>query len=148
MKSRLALLPVTALALVLGGAAVAPGAFAQAAPAAAPAGPMRHGRDGAHIEGHIAFLKAELRITPAQEALFAKVADAMRADVADITAQRAKWDGRPPTAVQELEARAGFAAERAKSEERFLGVFRPLYEALSAEQKLTADDLMARGRGY
>ena len=36
-----------------------------------------------HVEGRIAFLKAEIKITPAQEAAFDKVAQAMRDNAAD-----------------------------------------------------------------
>jgi hypothetical protein len=44
--------------------------------------------------------------------------------------------------VQVLELRANYAALRAKSEDRFLTVFRPLYERLSAEQKQLVDELL------
>lgn len=39
---------------------------------------------GAHVEGHIAFLKAELGITSAQETLWSPVAAAMREDVRNL----------------------------------------------------------------
>ena len=101
-------------------------------------------REGDHIEGHIAFLKAELSITPAQEALWEKVTAAMRADVAEYQTAVQQYSGRTsaePTAIQDLMERATFTALRAQSERRFLDAFRPLYESLSASQKQAADDL-------
>jgi hypothetical protein len=118
-------------------------AMAQASQSAVP----HELRFGAHIEGHIAFLKAELNITPAQETLWSKVAEAMRADVADFDQLKpqtfAKMQ-RPPTALQHLEERAAYTALRAKGEQRFLEAFRPLYEQLSDAQKLIADELLGQ----
>ena len=102
-----------------------------------------------HVEGHIAFLKAELAITDAEAPLWDKVAAAMREDVAQMTAAMAQAspDGQPPqTALAYLETRARLAALRAEGEARFLAAFRPLYEALSAAQRKSADELLAHGR--
>jgi hypothetical protein len=104
---------------------------------------------GPHVEGHIAFLKAELAITDAQAPLLDKVAAAMREDVAQMTAAmaQASADGQAPqTALAYLETRARFAALRAEGEARFLAAFRPLYGALSPAQRKTADELLAQGR--
>lgn len=124
------------------------GALAAAAPVAAQAqqtqaGPAAAWREhGAHVEGHIAFLKAELGIAPAQEPLWAAVAAAMRQDVAELEQARKAQPATPPNAVQRLERRAAIAALRAKGEQRFLDAFRPLYAALSEAQKRTADELI------
>src|ERR1035437_8143179 len=66
---------------VAGGTALLPAPLAMGQNS--PNAPAHERHFGGHIEGHIAFLKAELNITPAQEALWNKVAAAMRADVAD-----------------------------------------------------------------
>jgi hypothetical protein len=103
-----------------------------------------HHNEASHIEGHIAFLKTELGITPAQEALWNPVAAAMRADVKEFEVavqQMASYRTAPPTAVNDLEGRATFSSLRATSERRFLDAFRPLYESLSPEQKQAADNL-------
>jgi hypothetical protein len=109
--------------------------------------PARPFVQASHIEGHIAFLKAELKIAPAQEALFEKVAAAMREDVADFRKMREQPAAAPRTAVDALEQRARLADLRGKAENRFLAAFRPLYDSLSPDQKQTADGLMASGPG-
>jgi len=100
---------------------------------------------GAHVEGHIAFLKAELGITPAQEDLWNTVAEAMREDVRTLNAAEdnaARQMHGPENAVQYLHNRAMFAQLRAEGEQRFLTAFQPLYSQLSAEQKRMADELL------
>lgn len=140
----LALLP----AVAVGVTGMAPKhAAAQGMPGGPPAGQAYRPPHSSHIEGHIAFLKTELKITPAQEALFAKVADAMREDVKEFGQARQQAVANfhmPPTAVQILEMRANLATLRAKTEDRFLAAFRPLYQSLSADQKQVADEMMAR----
>lgn len=110
--------------------------------------PPRERHFGKYIEGHIAFLKAELRITPDQEALWNKVAEVMRADTAEFDQFRRQHPepSTKPTALQHLEERAAFTALRAKGEQRFLEAFRPLYERLSDAQKQAADDLLGQRR--
>ena len=122
-----------------------PSAIAQVAQNDAP----RQYEFGRYIEGHIAFLKAELHIRPDQEAAWSKVADAMLADVAEydqFRQQHASDSARKPTAIQHLEERAAHAALRAKGEQRFLDAFRPFYGQLSDAQKQTADELLGHRR--
>ncbi len=109
------------------------------------AGESKMERRANHIEGHIAFVKAEIMITPAQEAAWDKVADAMRADVKDYEALDAKIPDTDaePSAPDSLNERLQFAQLRADGEKRFLGVFKPLYDSLSPQQKQAADDLFA-----
>ena len=52
----------------------------------------------------------------------------------------------PQTALPYLETRARLAALRAEGEACFLAAFRPLYEALSADQRKTADELLTQRR--
>lgn len=106
-------------------------------------------RVGEHIEGHIAFLNVELKITPAQKALWDRVAAVMRADVADFDRLPAQVLARvqaQPTALQHLEERVQYTAPRAKSEQRFLDAFRPLYDQLSVSQRRIADELLGQRR--
>ena len=115
-----------------------------------PARPARPQRERAsHIEGRIAFLKAELKITPAQEAQFDKLAQALRQNATE--SRRAfeqmrppadRSQRQPPTAMQRLERVAQFSAMRAQQTDRVLAAFRPLYDSLSPDQKKAADDLM------
>lgn len=162
MTTRNPVLPALALAALLAGAAglgalPATPAAAQtnAAPQAAPAQPERHhGTHARHTEGRIAFLKAELKITPAQEPQFDQVAKAMRENAAAMGQafeQMRAQHGQAHNAVDRLEMRSRFAALRAQASQRFLDAFKPLYAGLSAEQKKTADELLAghfhHGRG-
>ncbi len=99
-----------------------------------------------HIEGHIAFLKAELNITPAQEAEWDKVAEAMRKDVSESRAAYqhfASASSNQTSAIDSLNERTYYAELRAQGERRFLEAFKPLYGKLSAEQKHAADELFA-----
>jgi hypothetical protein len=99
---------------------------------------------GPHVEGHIAFLHAELDITPAQEKLWTPVAEAMRQDVKAMEEARSHIAGTDgdENAIQHLQNRAMFARLRADGEERFLKAFTPLYNQLSDTQKAVADDLL------
>ena len=98
---------------------------------------------GSHVEGHIAFLKTEIGITPAQEPLWATVAAAMREDVRHLRdAENRVSHDRPENALDYLQNRVMFANLRAQGEERFLTALRPLYNELSPQQKQTADELL------
>lgn len=122
-----------------------PSAVAQAA----QVDPPREHHFVRYIEGHIAFLKAELHIQPDQEAAWSKVADAMRADVQEFDQFRQQHPtdtATKPSALQHLEERAAHAALRAKGEQRFLDAFRPLYGQLSDAQKQAADELLGQRR--
>ncbi|HXZ00957.1 MAG TPA: Spy/CpxP family protein refolding chaperone [Stellaceae bacterium] len=153
MFIRKAAFPALALAVVLAGAGglatvTAPNADAQATAAPPPgqARPEHHFDPARHIEGRIAFLKAELKITDAQAAAFARVADAMRENVKDMAQIheqfRANRD-KPKTAVEHLEARVKMGEMHTQHEQRFLAAFKPLYDSLSDDQKKAADELLA-----
>jgi hypothetical protein len=101
---------------------------------------------GRHIEGRIAFLKAELKITDAQQPQWDKVAAAMRDNARELDQavgeMRASRD-QPQNAMQRLEARARFAGLRARTTQRLADAFQPLYASLSDQQKPAADELLA-----
>ncbi|MBM3567946.1 MAG: hypothetical protein FJX46_04230 [Alphaproteobacteria bacterium] len=99
-----------------------------------------------HFEGRIAYMKTLLDIKPEQQALWAKVEDAMRqgntaarAVMEKSIAERDKMD-----ALRRLELRAEMADAHSAGVKRFAEAFRPLYAALSDDQKKLADDLVAR----
>ena len=98
---------------------------------------------GSHVEGHIAFLRTELGITPAEDPLWAAVAAAMREDVRNLQdAENRVSHNRPANAIEYLQNRVMFANLRAQGEERFLTALRPLYNDFSPQQKQTADELL------
>ncbi len=153
MFIRKAALPALALAAALAGAGglaafTAPKADAQAttAPAQGQARPEHHFDPGRHIEGRIAFLKAELKITDAQASAFARVAEAMRENVKEMAQLHEQFRAdrdKPKTAVQRLETRVKLGELHTQHEHRFLAAFKPLYDSLSDEQKKIADELLA-----
>jgi hypothetical protein len=122
-------------------------AQATAAPQQSPQFERHRFSPARHIDGRIAYLKAELRITDAQAPEFAQVAQAMRTNASAVEqaiAQRRAERGQPQTAIQRLETRAQFAALRAQASDRFLTAFKPLYASLADDQKKAADELLTR----
>ena len=154
MNTRTPALAALALATALAGGVGFTSLTAQNAAAQAATAPQQtqeperhHHSASRHIDGRIAYLKAELKITDAQAPQFERVAQAMRqsAQSRDQAMQqmRANRD-QPKTALQQLEARTQFAALRAQDSQRFLDAFKPLYASLSDDQKKAADEMLAR----
>ena len=149
-------LPALALAAVLaGGAAMALGPMVADAQSQQTQSqrPERAVFDpGRHIEGRIAYLKTELKITDAQQAQFDAVANVMRQNAKAMhdAFQSMRGDqNQPRTALTRLEARAKFAQLRADGEAKILAAFRPLYQAMSPDQQKTADEMFGHhGHGH
>jgi periplasmic protein CpxP/Spy len=144
-----------ALLAGVGAVGIAP-AFAEVAPAPANAGAAQAHRHmqrmlpGQRVAGQIAYLKAELKITPAQESLWSPVAQAMRdnAQALDQAILRARQEKKPLDAVQRISLRESFAKTRSENEARFLASFKPLYAALSPAQQQAANELFAPHHGW
>lgn len=146
-----------ALAIGILGAA-APAVFAQPLPTpkAQQAEPRQPRSFHARTDGRIAFLKAELKITPAQTAAFDAFAGALRQNAEEMTSQMKRAQEqrasdtvkKPPTALEQLERRAEMAKMQATQSQRYLDTFKPLYAQLSDEQKKTADEILIRGRHH
>lgn len=173
MKKQI-ILPV-AFALALGATAVgtSPG-YAQTpapsnettAPAPAAQPPQHHNhmqgrRDfsqhrldfTARAEARIAYVKAELKITQAQQAAFDRYAQVIRDNAAtmqknfqDMRGQRDQH--KSMSAIDRVEQRAKMAQARDQYEQQYLAAFRPLYASLSADQKKVADDLATPHFGH
>jgi periplasmic protein CpxP/Spy len=96
------------------------------------------------VDGRIAFLKAELKIAPAQEAQWQQVATAMRdnAQALDQAMTTARQNRGAMNAVQRIELRGQFAKARADNDARLLAAFKPLYASLSPEQQQLANQLV------
>jgi periplasmic protein CpxP/Spy len=107
---------------------------------------------GRHIDGRIAYLKTELKITDAQQAQFDAVANAMRdnAKAMHDAFQGLRGDrSQPQTALSRMEVRAKFAQLRADGEAKMLAAFRPLYQAMSPDQQKAADEMLGHhGHGH
>lgn len=151
--------PFLAATLIAASLGAAPLALAQPAPGAdAPQHRMmKHDQraerpaPGRFIEGRLAFLRTELKLTPQQQPLFDKVADEMRASAKSMAekheARRQQASADKPTALDRLEQRQALMKEVVAAQERYLAAFRPFYQSLNAEQQKTADELFAKGPG-
>jgi len=126
-------------------------ALAQSTPPAANSGTAQsqarhHARmlPGQMVDGRIAFLKAELKIAPAQETQWQQVATAMRenANALDQAISTARQQHGTMDAVQRLTMREQFAKVRAENDARLLTAFKPLYASLSPEQQQMANELV------
>jgi LTXXQ motif family protein len=108
-----------------------------------------------HIEGQLAYARAELHIAEAQAPQWNAFADAVRAAAERLRqaqAQALQGAGQPATAPALLERRSTLLTARLEAIRAVAATAGPLYAALSDEQKRTADELMAEhlrdmGRG-
>lgn len=126
-----------------------------AGPAPQPGAPhAQHAAPGRFIEGRIAFLRTELKLTPQQTPLFDTLANEMRSSAKAMQehhAQRQQANAQkasaqtpaPVTALDKLEWRSAMMKEAVAAQDRYLTAFRPLYQSLTEEQKQTADQLFA-----
>ena len=113
---------------------------------------MMMGRDGMsmmgamarHVEGRLAFLKTELKITDAQLPLWNAVADAMRANAKNMGDMAGGMMGGSQTATlpDKLAMREKMMTTHLEALRKFKAAVDPLYAALSDEQKKTADELL------
>jgi hypothetical protein len=113
--------------------------------------PMMMGEGGmggmmaGHVEGRLAFLKTELKISDAQLPLWNAVADAIRANVKSMSAMMAGGmmaGSETATLPDKLALREKMMTAHLDGLRRFKAAVGPLYAALSPEQKKTADQLL------
>jgi hypothetical protein len=97
-----------------------------------------------HVEGRIAFLKAELKITDAQQPLWNTVADAMRATARDMTGvpNCMSMMQSSSTLPEKLAACDTTMTVHLEAFRKLTSAIEPLYAALSDDQKKAADQLM------
>ena len=98
-----------------------------------------------HVEGRIAFLRAELKITKAQEAAWTNFAAAILANAKRLDALRnsvnAAVPGVPST-IQQLERQERWIEARLDGIRAIKTTLAPVYAAMSDEQKQRADELL------
>ena len=97
-----------------------------------------------HIEGRLAFLKTELKITDAQLLLWNAVADAIRANAKGMGAMTEGMMGgtQGATLPDKLATREKMLTARLEALRKLKAAVDPLYASLSDEQKKTADELI------
>ena len=109
------------------------------------------GRMTAHIEGRLAFLKAELNITPEQEALWKDYANAVRDNAKTMsgrcTALMGDSGASEKSLRDRLDAQEQFVAARLDALRATNKALKPLYQALSDAQKKLADQLIRSSTG-
>ena len=109
------------------------------------------GRMTAHIEGRLAFLKAELKITPEQESLWIDYAAAVRDNSKAIgtrcSAMMGQGDDKAPSLPERLDTQEQFMTARLDGLRAVGKALKPLYGALSDEQKQLADQMIRSSTG-
>jgi hypothetical protein len=102
-----------------------------------------------HIEGRLAFLKTELKITDAQLPLWNAFAQAMRDDASTMQAIPHPMMGmnKAATLPDKLAARETMLTARLEAVRKLKTAADPLYAALTAEQKKMADEIMLSPMG-
>ena len=105
------------------------------------------------IEGRIAFLRTELKITDAQAAAWNTFADALRTNAQKLGVARASMMGQgpgqqqPSTLADRLDLQERWLLARLEGIRAIKPAFANLYATLSDEQKKTADELLAPHMG-
>jgi hypothetical protein len=113
-------------------------------------GGMMGGMPFEHVEGRLAFLKTELKITPAQEPQWNKFADAIRSaaqsmkGMHDQMMQGGQMMQGAPSAPARLDRYEHMLAARLETVRAIKAAFDPLYLSLFDDQKKTADELCGR----
>ena len=120
-------------------------------------GMMDRGMDGMatidRVEGRIAFLRAELKITDAQADTWNGFADALRTNARKLAEVRASMtpepgDGQPASALAaRLDQQEQWLAARLDGTKAMKSTFVKLNEVLSDDQKKTANDLLTPHMG-
>jgi hypothetical protein len=134
------------------GIAAAPLAFGQpAAPAASETTQSQRARPlpSERIEARLAYAKAALKITPAQEARWNALADVLRRQATamdqQVTRRRTENRDQPVSAIERLTRRQTMMAEAASRLNEVLDAAKPLYATLTDDQKKEADALLSHG---
>ena len=116
---------------------------------------MMMGQNGmaGHVEGRIAFLKTELKITDAQMPLWNAVADTIRAAPKDMgempcmSMMQSMMQQQSSTLSEKLAAREKTMTAHLETFRKFKAAVEPLYTALNDDQKKTADQLLVSPMG-
>jgi len=104
-----------------------------------------------HVEGRIAFLRTELKITDAQASAWNAFADALRANAKSLGEVRASMmpqaDAAPQTMVDRLTLQEKWLAARLEGTRAIKSALANLVGTFSEEQKKTADEILAPHMG-
>ncbi len=142
LLAALTLMSAVAVTVLPGVALAADAAAAQGAAATSPAEPKAASAAPRGVDGLIAHLHAQFKITPAQEPLFQKLAEVMRADAENMSslAKKRAENSRTMSAVDDLKSYAEISAAHAEGTRKMIPPFQALYDSLSEAQKKAADE--------
>lgn len=108
-----------------------------------------HGDPAAAVEGRLAYLKTELKITKAQEGAWKKYSDEARKQAESMQAMRtAMQGGAAANAADRMELHNKLMKNRLEQSEKMTAAFKELYAALTPEQKALADQHPGGGMGF
>jgi len=134
--------------------AAMPGCMMPEAEGGMPMMRMMMGQNGmpmmaSHIDGRLAFLKTELKITDPQLPLWNAFAQAMRDNVSAMQAMPHAMMGmsKAATLPDKLAERETMLGARLEAVRKLKAAADPLYTALNADQKKTADEIMLSPMG-
>jgi LTXXQ motif family protein len=109
------------------------------------------GRMTAHMDGRLAYLKAELKITPEEESLWNDYAIAVKDNAKSLgercTALVAQSKDKTPSLPERLDIHDQFMTARLDALRSIGKALKPLYAALSDEQKQLADQFINGSTG-
>ena len=159
------------IAVSLTAAAIAPAGAQTTTPSAPGSGqasqgmrmhPAMAGRDDRRpfsrpterVEARIAYIKTALKITDAQQPLWDSFANLMRKQASEREKRMGEWrahmapnsaprEHRRPTAIERMEREQQMLATASRMLNERLDVEKPLYAALTSEQKRVADEILA-----
>ena len=137
-----------AISLAAGVATAHPGGWGMGG---GPGYGMGYGRGdpAAAVEGRLAYLKTELKITKAQEGAWKKYSDEARKQAESMQAARTAMQGAAATnAADRMELHNKLMKSRLEQSEKMAAAFKELYAALTPEQKALADQHPGRGMGF
>jgi len=139
-------LALAALASLMAVACPVLAADAANSPPAAASSASKHSEE--RDEWHIKELHNRLKITPAQETLWDKVAEVMRSNDEKIDALSKERHDKAATmtAIEDLRSFAAITEAHAAGTRNFIPAFEALYQAMPAEQQANADHVF-RGVG-
>ncbi len=104
-----------------------------------------------HVEGRLAYLRAELNITPAQEALWTTFANVVRDNVQNMAGRCNTMTGQSKTAAfslpERLDLREQFVAAHLDAMRANDKALKPLYAAFDDAQKRAADQMLGAHMG-
>jgi Spy/CpxP family protein refolding chaperone len=109
-------------------------------------GPQGFGNPSAMADARNAYLKSELKITPAQESAWKVFADQTKQQVETMQALMSNVQGSAQaTAPERLELRNQIMKKRQEQMEKGTAAFKELYAVLTPEQKALADQRVGFG---